>query len=177
MSARPILLLLPLALAACNREPSVAIRTDDGTQVSVGDGAANVVADNGAVALRTTGDQVSVRLPGISADVKVPGLNLDAGDMDIDGMKLHPGTKLAGLTADGAGGGGQVRLNFTDDAAPAQVARHYREAAPAAGWRLDSASDARVAATKGGAGAKHFEILLYPAGNGTRGTITVADAK
>lgn len=166
--------LIPLILlAACDRTgPEVTIDTGGGNIAVDADAVAD--AARGAVQVKADGDRLSLKLPGLNASVTVPDLNMDGGDIDLDGMAVHPGTKLAGMDVDGDRDGGTVTMRFTDPAAPAQVADHYVKAAPAAGYTLDASRPDRVSGHKREAGKdSRFAIALRPAGSGTEGTITV----
>ena len=86
MSAR-LALLLPIALlAACDRK---------------GDGAAvQIRSDNGSTdisALPSKDSRLKIDTPGVKADIDVPFLGALTEKMDIDGLRLYPNSKIAGI--------------------------------------------------------------------------------
>ena len=80
-------LLLPIALlAACDRKgdgAAVEIRSDNGsTQIS---------------AERGKESRLKIDTPGVKADIDVPFLGAITDKMDIDGVRLYPNSKIAGV--------------------------------------------------------------------------------
>lgn len=131
-----------------------------------------------AIAQSDEGQGVSIAIPGVDGRMKIPGLSLSGDDMDIDGMKLYPGTKLNGLNVtarEGAAGGGVVEMRFTSPAAPDAVAAYYAKAARTSGFTgvgvASAGGKATLTATKPGGYAVTIEMA--PAGSGTAGRILV----
>lgn len=145
--------------------------------------AASVKIDAGgnvAIAANDGADGVSVSLPGIEGKVKIPGMELGGDNMDIDGMKLYPGTKLSGINiTDQKGfGNGVVEMRFTSPATPDKVAAYYAAAAPGEDFR-----DIKVTAAKGSStvtavkgDGDRLTITIDPAAGGSAGTILIRDA-
>ncbi|WP_340314238.1 hypothetical protein [Rhizorhabdus argentea] len=120
---------------------------------------------------------VSIAIPGLDGRMKIPGLSLSGDDMDIDGIKPYPGTKLNSLnvTARESAGGGVVEMRFTSPAAPDVVAAYYVKAARASGFTgvgvASAGGKATLTATKPGGDAVTIEMA--PGGRGTAGRILV----
>jgi len=160
-----ILCSLPLlALAACH------------AKVDVGDADGNDSESNVHIAMGDGADgNVSVSAPGFNASVSLPNINL-SGHVDLDGIKLAPGTKLGGMNVDAHdnGGGGEdsgtVRMSFTNSNPPATVIDHYARSAADAGYGSIVRSATSLTAKKND---KDFAVQIAPEGAGSRGTITI----
>ncbi len=165
-----------LLLAAC--EMKVGGGDDDANDmasVKVGeDGNVAITANDGA-------DGVSVSVPGFDAKVKVPGIDLGSDNMDIGGMKLFPGSKVAGINVTDQKGpdNSLVEMRFTSPAAPDKVAAYYAAAA-----RDEDYSDIKVSNSGGKAVMTGTEsdgdkvmITMEPAAGGTAGVIVVRGQK
>ncbi|WP_149523118.1 hypothetical protein [Sphingomonas montanisoli] len=159
MRAKLILIALPaLALAGCEVKVGEKAR-DEGGNVSVS-------AERG----------VSIDAPGFKAKVDIPGIDIGGADMDIDGMKLFPGSKLANVNVVGKDGpGDKVTMGYTAPGAPAAVATYYQNAAKEAGFTGVSIDGTTVHATKDD--GDKLTITAAPDGANTRGQILVVDTK
>ncbi len=173
MAALPLLLL-----AAC--EVKVNDDTKGDANASAGDSAAISIDAGGNVAMGS-GDQptsLSLSIPGIDAKIKVPGIELGGEDMNIDGMKLYPGSKMTGVNVtDKEGGNGRVEIRFVSPAAPDVVARYYADAAGQAdftGVKLVKNGAASTVTAVNGEGDP-MTITLQPASKGTQGSIVMTD--
>lgn len=114
----------------------------------------------------------SVEIPGVDAKLALPALDLSR-HIDLDGMKMAPGTNVRTLDVSGHDdAGGRVLLSFTSSRPPAVLVDYYREAATRAGYGRVTAGTGGVDAVKG---AKHFVLAVSAEGQGSRGTITVGD--
>lgn len=62
--------------------------------------------------------RVKIDLPGFKADVKLPRIELDAGNMDLDGVDLYPGSKVTTINVlgDGEVGDAQDKVTIVFDA-------------------------------------------------------------
>ena len=165
-------LLLPLALAAlAGCDAKLSTKHDDGS---------------GNVAIRMGGNEagaVSIDTPVFKADVKLPGLNL-GGHMNLDGIKLYPGSQVSGVNVDAQDRAGEqddegiVRIAFTSADPPARLLDYYTGQARAAGYATDAPKPA-VGATMLHASKteddkpKQFDLVLSGQGTGTAGTITL----
>jgi hypothetical protein len=174
MTRPPFARLAPLGLVAallagCGHKDDHPAQTET-AQISFS------AADNGAAAAGngSAAQTVAVNVPGFSAKLNVPGLDFGVADMSIDGIRFHPGTKLAGMNiagaaGDGSGGEGHgtVEMRFTDPAAPDQLLSYYRQAAQGGGWTaVPPAAGQQFAATKMKADGREHLALQVTAGQG-----------
>ena len=159
-------LIAPLILlAACELKVGKDDGGKDAASLKVGeDGNVAITAEDGA-------DGVSVSVPGFDAKVRVPGIEIGGDNMDIDGMKLYPGSEVKGINVTDQKGPGnsRVEMRFTSPAAPDKVAAYYAAAAPG-----EDFTDVKVANKDGGATftAKKSDgddvtIVMNPATGGT----------
>jgi hypothetical protein len=144
---------------------------NDMASLSVGeDGNVAITANDGA-------EGVSVSLPGFEGKMKIPGMELGGDNMDIDGMKLYPGSEVKGINVTDQKGRGnsQVEMRFTSPGTPAKVAAYYAEAA-----RGEDYSDVKVSRngdaatfTAKKADGDDLTIIMNPAAGGTTGQILI----
>lgn len=132
--------------------------------------------DNGAdFALTLDGNEgsanVSVDLPVIQGKFRLPALKIGT-DVDIEGVKLYPGTKVTGIDIAGEEGhsDGSLAIRFLSDAAPAALRRYYLDAFKEKGMAVTSSA---YSISGRGENGKPFRIDLEPQddGSGTSGTI------
>lgn len=174
MRAKYLVAALPLLLTACQVKVGKDSADDNISSVSV-DGEGNV-----AVSARAGAQGVSVSVPGFQAKVNIPGLELGSDHMDIDGMKLYPGTKVTSVNVNGKEGtGGGVVMAFTSPGAPAQIAQYYADAARQHDFTDISVNNdnAKSTLTATKPDGDRLTIALAPAGEGSSGRITVIDSK
>lgn len=87
-----VILLAPLALAACGTE---------------GNSTITINGEEGNVSIVTDADgRTTINAPGVSISAKTPKINLE-GDMDLSGVKLYPGSKVHEFNLDATGNGGE----------------------------------------------------------------------
>ncbi|MDX3883292.1 MAG: hypothetical protein QHC65_02635 [Sphingomonas sp.] len=154
-----------LLLTACE----VKVGQDD--KADAGNGAAASSADNGG--------QVSLDIPGFSAKVDVPATSLGSDDMDIDGLRLYPGTRVTGVDVKAAGdaSANSVRISYASADAPDKLKAYYEAAAKdkgftsAASTREGAADVLNLTNAKG----KKVRIAIEPAGTGSKGALTILD--
>lgn len=127
MKAR-FLMLMPLALlAACERK---------------GDGAAvEITSDNGSTRISAgPGNESRLKLdtPGVKMDVNVPFLGALTDKMEIDGVKLYPGSKVAGVNIDAsdAKDKGRFALRFSAPAGQDKVAAWFTQQFAASRFKM-----------------------------------------
>jgi hypothetical protein len=113
--------------------------------------------------------------------VNIPGLDLGGDHMDIDGMKLFPGTKLGAINVTDRGGpnNGAVDMRFTSPAAPDKVAAYYQAAAGENGFtnvKL-AASGPKSVLTANKSDGDKLTITMEPGEGGTAGLIQLRDAQ
>jgi hypothetical protein len=111
MNKRFVLLLTLALIAACERQED---------QANVGIGSGNAGAGTAEES------RVKIDTPAIKADIKMPLLGMMSENMDIDGAKLYPGSKITGVNIDaGAGKDGLLTMRFEAPAGQAQVTKWF----------------------------------------------------
>ena len=138
------LLLLPLALAACNGGTStpvtIAVKSDDG--------------DNGS--FRMENGTVSIKGDGFQGNFRVPQIKMKADDVDLDGVKLYPKSEIAGFHITGSDkpgkskDGGKVRIDFTSPASLAAVQSWFRDGFTKKGFKFAAKGDGFAGTTSDG---------------------------
>ena len=159
-------LALPLAaaLAACGGDGG----DGNGTSISVktGEGDASIKTDKDG--------RVAIKAPGFEGSLKLPKFDLGAGDFQVDGLKLYPGSTIASLNVDAnqdKGGDDTVRVQFDAPAAADQVRTWFREQMQSAGFTVAANGSQLSGKTSEGS---DFTLKLDPAGDSkSRGTLTV----
>lgn len=154
MNRSALFLLMPL-LAGCNvhsRSPengdeNVTIRADE----------------NGDIAFK---------LPIAQGQVKVPGGFMHNGNVDIDGVKLMPGSSVTGVNVDAHNNGATVNMSFTAPAAPDQVRSYFVDQFRKQGAEAATSGDSVTGKSKDGS---PFTIEVSAAPNGSQGKITIQD--
>lgn len=130
----------------------------------------------GASGLKIDSDQ-------FKANLEIPGLSFGGDHLDLDGMKLYPGSTVKGVrvhAVDHPGSKrGEVVVTFTSPAAPLAVARHLAREAARAGFALSSNTTALVAGAKrdGDGEDNRFTATLNPTGTATLGQLTMTGTK
>lgn len=167
-------LLLPLTLGACEMKVG---GDDDANRTAVS------VSSDGNVSITSPGDSqgIAVSVPGFNAKLNIPGLDLGSEHMDIDGVKLYPGTRLQTVNVDGKNeAGGSVDMRFTSEAAPAVLAKYYADSAREHDFTGVSVNDAGGTSTltANKPDGDRMTITLSPgAKGGTAGRISLVDSK
>jgi len=110
-----------LLLAACGQEEEAKETTEVSIKADGDRGNVRITAGKDGGKLKIGGDRVNI-------DVNIPDLgdlNI-AGDFDIDGVKLYPGSKVTKVDVDASDRDGakkaRVKLGFTAPATPAKAA-------------------------------------------------------
>ena len=145
------------------------------------DGDRSVRVDAGGNVSISDGDGLSIETPGFGGKLGIKGMKLGGEDMEIDGMKLYPGTALSAIdVVDKAGpDNGLVEMRFTGPGTPDRMAAYYADAGKAAGFR-------DIAVKRAGGGATfaavkedddRVTIEIVPAAGGSAGTIRIQDGK
>lgn len=164
MTRNWIALPLVLALAACGGGNG----EGNGATISVksGEGDASIKADKDG--------RVAIKAPGFEGSIKLPKFDLGAGNFEIDGLKLYPGSTISSFDADAnrdKGGKDSVRVTFDAPAAADQVRNWFQEQMQTAGFTV-AAKDGQLTG-KTGEGSD-FTLKLDPAGDAkSQGTLTV----
>jgi hypothetical protein len=149
-----LLLTIPL-LAACDvhsKDP----RHADGNVVIQADESGNVEFD----------------LPVVGGKMKVPGGMMHGGDVDIDGVKLMPGSSVNGFSVFAGDKGATVNLAFTAAASPDDVRSYYVGEFRKKGVEAALPGNTITGRSKDGS---DFTIQVAPAAKGSQGKIVVHD--
>ena len=176
MMARPLLLSPAILLAgAALLIAGCSVHTRDNDQ----DSSASISIGNGGE--DGSGNQsVSIAAPGFSAKMDLPNLDLGTGSMQIEDMKIFPGTKIRGVnivggTGKSADGKGQVEMGFTAPGGVDQVIAWYRDQAQKTGWTIETPTAGnQFEATKSREhGPARFALRIAPTASGSDGHFTV----
>ena len=152
MNRSALLLLLPL-LAACNVQSKNPHRGDDNVSIH---------ADESG--------HVSFNLPIAQGQVKVPAGFMHNGDVDIDGVKLMPGSQVTGFNVDASHGKANVDMSFNAPAAPDAVRSYFVEQFKKQDVEAAISGDAVTGKSKDG---NAFAIHVTPAAGGSVGKIEI----
>jgi len=131
------------------------------------------------VAVNVAGGQISLDTEDLQAKLKLPKLDLDAARMDIDGVKLYPGTKVGGIDVqaqDAAAGDGEgkVTIAFTSADPPATLLDYYRKAFSDRNYSVAAATAGELALAAAKPRHKDVHVAVHPEGAGSAGTIVVS---
>jgi hypothetical protein len=156
MNRSALVLLLPL-LAGCNVHSK---------NPANGDGNVSIQADENG--------NISFNLPIAQGQVKVPGGFMHNGDVDIDGVKLPPGSHVTGFNMDAHDHGATVKMSFTAPASPDQVRSYFVDQFRKQGAEAAIAGDSVTGKSKDGS---PFTIQVSAAGSGSQGRIRIQDSE
>jgi hypothetical protein len=151
MNAR-FALLLPLVLvAACERK-----------------------AENTQAAGAATGANVKIETPAFKADLDLPFMDALGDKMDVDGVKLFPGSKVAGVNVNAMReDAGRVSMRFEAPADRAKVADWFGKQFAANATQVRPTPGGYAGETKDGA---WFTLDLKEGGNGrTEGEFRIGE--
>ena len=154
MNRSAFLLLLPL-LAGCNVHSKNPVAGDDNVSIH---------ADESG--------NIAFNLPIAEGKLKVPTNFMHEGDVDIDGVKLMPGSSLTGFNLDSRNDVSNVDMSFTSTASPDEVRAYYVDQFKKQGVEAAIAGDAVTGKSKDGS---PFTIQVSPAANGSTGKIVIQD--
>jgi hypothetical protein len=154
MNRLAFLLLLPL-LAGCNVHSKNPVAGDDNVSIH---------ADESG--------NIAFNLPIAEGKLKVPTNFMHEGDVDIDGVKLMPGSSLTGFNLDSRNDVSNVDMSFTSTASPDEVRAYYVDQFKKQGVEAAIAGDAVTGKSKDGS---PFTIQVSPAANGSTGKIAIQD--
>lgn len=173
-----LLLALPLTLAACDHKEQEETQT---TVTKNGVTTTTITRREVDADAAKPGGGLSIDSDKFKANVEIPGLSFGADHMDLDGMKLYPGSTVKGVHVRAVDRGdndrGEVTMDFSSPAGPAAVARHMADQARKAGFTV-AASSAAVSGRKlDGGKTDDFALEVYPNGDATIGHLTMTDSK
>ncbi len=147
-----ILLALPL-LAGCN----VHSKNPAG-----GDESVSINAD--------ASGNISFNLPIAQGQVKVPSGFMHHGDVDIDGVKLMPGSSVTGFNMNAHDHGATINMSFNAPASPDEVRSYFVDQFKKQGVKAAIAGDAVTGKSKDGS---PFTIHVSPSASGSDGKIEI----
>lgn len=158
---RPILFLAALALplAACDRSgqgTTITINADDGNVLGGVDG---------------NSGEVKLDVPGFSGKITLPKLQLNAGDFDLNGVHLYPGSTIETMNVAGGDKKNDVRVAFTSPATPDTVRAWFQERLAKVGFTIKPDGTGLSGTTDED---KPFKLTLTPdGGKNAKGEITL----
>jgi len=127
--------------------------------------------DDGNVSIHADENgNISFNLPIAAGQVKVPSGFMHEGNVDIDGVKLMPGSSVTGFNMDAHDHGATVNMNFTAPATPNEVRSYFVDQFRKQGVEVAMAGDAVTGKSKDGS---PFTIQVSPAGTGSQGKIAI----
>ena len=157
---RIVIALAPtLFLAACGG--------GEGTEITL-----NVNDPQGAINASTSKDgTVAIKAPGFSGAIKLPKFTIDAGDFDLNGVKLPDGSKISSFNIDGdSGDKDRVRIAFTSPVGPGGVRSWFAERLPKAGFKVSLTDDGLTGTTDDG---DPFTLKSKAAASGAESAIVI----
>jgi hypothetical protein len=154
MNRSALLLLVPL-LAGCNVHSKTPVNGDEKVSIKA-DESGNIAFD----------------LPIVKGQVKVPAMMMHNGNIDIDGVKLMPGSSVTGFSVLAGDKGANVNMAFTAPASPDEVRSYYVDQFRKQGVEVALAGDAVTGKSKDG---NPFVIQVNPAASGSQGKIEIQD--
>jgi hypothetical protein len=152
MNRIAFLLALPL-LAGCNVHSKNPAKGDDNVSIRAD--------ENGNIAFN---------LPIAQGQVKIPSGFMHNGDVDIDGVKLMPGSSVTGFNMDAHDHGATVNVSFTAPASPDEVRSYFVDQFKKQGVEAAIAGDAVTGKSKDGS---PFVIQVSQAASGSQGKIVI----
>lgn len=175
-----LLLAVPLVLMGCDRR-----HTQETTTTVTKDGVTTTT-----VTTRKAGkDDDDKNISGLDIDtdkfkanIEIPAMIFGGDDMDMDGMKLYPGSKVKGIRVKARDRDGDKRgtvtMNFTSPAAPAAVADHMKAQAEKAGFTVSGVSAAGLSGVKAeNKDTNGFTVTLNADGDATAGQLVMTGSK
>lgn len=155
MHRSALFLFLPL-LAGCNIHSKNPANGDENVSIHAD--------ENGSI---------SFNLPIAAGQVKIPTAFMHEGDVDIDGVKLMPGSSVTGFNVDSHGHAATVNMSFTAPAAPDVVRRYFVDQFKKQGGEAAISGDSVSGKSKDGS---PFTIQVVAAGSGSQGKINIKDS-
>lgn len=149
-----IALPLPLLVAGCDVETK------------------NPTNGDGKVTINAAADgKMSFDLPFAKGEVKLPEAMMSRGEVDLDGVKLMPGSKVTGFSVmAGEGEESTVNIGFAAPKPPAEVRAYFVREFAKQGAQAAVAGDNVTATTKDG---DNVAIAVSPDGTGAKGMIAI----
>jgi hypothetical protein len=152
MNRSALFMLLPL-LAGCNVHSK---------NPANGDSNVSIHADDSG--------HIAFNLPIAEGQVRVPTSVMHNGNLDIDGVRLMPGSAVTGFSLDAGNNRSTVNMSFTAPAEPDDVRSYFVDQFKKQGVVATLGGDAVTGRSKDGS---PFSIQVGPAANGSKGTIVI----
>lgn len=149
------LLALPLLLAGCNVHSKDRADGDDNVSIA-GDASGNVSFD----------------VPFAKGQLKIPSGFMHEGNVDIDGVKLMPGSQVTNFTINSRDQVSNVVISFTSPQSPDEVRAYFVDQFHKHGAEASLSGDAVTGKSKDG---NPFTIQVSPSGSGSQGRIQAQD--
>lgn len=148
-------LVLPLLLGGCNFHSKDRSEGDKSVSIA-GDASGNISFD----------------VPFAKGQVKVPEGFMHGGDVDIDGVKLMPGSQVTNFTMNSRDKVSVVEIAFTSPQAPDQVRAYFVDQFRKRGAEASVSGDTVTGKSRDG---NPFTIQVTPSGSGSQGKIQAQD--
>lgn len=148
-------LALPLVLAGCNVHSKDKADGDDNVSIA-GDAGGNISFD----------------VPFAKGQLKIPEGFVHGGDVDIDGVKLMPGSQVTNFSMNSRDKVSNVVIDFTSPQAPDQVRAYFVDQFRKQGAEAAVSADIVTGKSKDG---NPFTIQVTPSGSGSQGKIQAQD--
>jgi len=131
----------------------------------------NPAGDNKSVSIHADENgNIAFNLPIAQGQVKVPSGFMHNGNVDIDGVKLMPGSSVTGFNMDAHDKGATVNMSFTSPASPDEVRSYFLGQFKKQGDEAALAGDSVNGKSKDGGS---FTIQVSPSTNGSAGRIVI----
>lgn len=172
-SLSPSALLIPFAAAALTLTVAGCDDGKDGTTIAIN---ASDADGNAVVGVDGKSGKLSIAAPGFTGSISLPKMHFDAGDFDMNGVHLYPGSTISGMNIDahdkpGGDDDGKVRISFASPAAAPTVRDWFQRKLTGAGFTLSASGNGLAGTTDD---HKPFRLDLTPAGaDHADGTIVI----
>lgn len=113
---------------------------------------------------------IAFNLPFAKGQVQVPAGMMHEGNLDINGVKLMPGSTVTGFSMVAADKGATVHLSFKAPASPDEVRAYFLDQFKDKGVEAAASGDAVTGKSKDGS---PFVIHVTAAPEGSQGTVEV----
>lgn len=149
-----VVLMFATALAGCNVQPKHDADNNDSVRISASD----------------TDGNVSFDVPFAKGEVKLPGGAIHTNDIDIDGVKMFPGSTVNSFQVEASGGVSFVNIGFNAPAPPEKVRAYFLDEFKKKGVEASASGDGVSGKAKDG---DPFEIHVQANSGGSRGLVTL----
>jgi hypothetical protein len=114
--------------------------------------------------------QIAFNLPIAEGKLKVPAGMMHNSNLDIDGVKLMPGSSVTGLNVDAHSHDSTVDIAFASPASPEQVRSYFVDQFKDKGVVASLSGNSVTGTSKDGS---QFTIAVDPAEKGSKGRIVI----